>query len=91
MPPLRDEFLAMLRCPANRATLANVDAELLNTLNAAIASGRVRNVGGDAIVTPLEAALVRSDRRVVYPIVDGIPVMLIDEGISIEQLASTVS
>ena len=41
------------------------------------------NVGGAAVTEALEAGLVREDRKVVYPIRDSIPVLLIDEGLPV--------
>ena len=41
----------------------------------------MKNRGGEAVKAPLEGALVRSDGQRAYPIRDGIPRLLIDEGI----------
>ena len=43
----------------------------------------VKNVGGKAVTDKLEAGLVRSDKGRIYPIKEGIPVLLIDEGIDL--------
>ncbi len=88
MPLVRDEFLTMLRCPVERQSLSLADDALLQSLNAAIGSGRLKNKGGDTIAKPIEGALVRQDRVLAYPIVDGIPVMLADEAIVLDQVAS---
>ena len=52
-------------------------------MNEKIASGGVKNVGGADVTDPLAAGLIREDGQVLYPIRDGIPVLLIDEGIRI--------
>ena len=41
-------------------------------------------MGGAAVERTLEAGLVREDGLIVYPIRDGIPVLLIDEGIRLQ-------
>ena len=55
----------------------------LEELNQKIRSGELRNRGGDLVEKELTEALIREDQRVVYPVDDGIPVMLIDESIEL--------
>jgi uncharacterized protein YbaR (Trm112 family) len=59
---------------------------LLTRLNAAISAGRLRNVSGQAIERPLQEGLVREDGAILYAVRDGIPIMLVDEGIPLAQL-----
>jgi uncharacterized protein YbaR (Trm112 family) len=40
-------------------------------------------VAGKKVVEPVAGALIRTDRAVAYPIRDGIPVMLVPEGLAI--------
>lgn len=82
------ELLAILVCPENRTPLALADAALLATVNRAIAQGRVKNKGGEAITEPLQAALLREDRAVLYPIVDRIPILLSDAAIPLDEIDS---
>lgn len=89
MPLIRDELLALLRCPADRQPVALADDALVQSLNAAIAAGKLRNQGGDTLVKAIDGALVRQDRQLAYPIIDGIPVMLIDEAIPLNQLSTS--
>ncbi len=77
------DLLAILACPETHQPLAEADAALLARLNAAIAAGRVTNVGGAAVGDALEAGLVRADGKVCYPVRSGIPVLLIDEGLPV--------
>ena len=79
------ELLNLIVCPDNRTPLAPAGADLLVKINAAIDRGRVRNRGGDPVSKPLEEALVREDGAVLYPVVDAIPVLLVDEGIETRQ------
>ncbi len=81
-----DRLLESLVCPKDRKPLAVADSSLLSRLNRAIAAGWVKNHGGRAVEQPLEAALVRKDRTLLYPIIDEIPVLLVDEGIALDQL-----
>ena len=61
------------------------DASILERVNQGIEAGTVHNRGGTAVTDRLEAALVREDRRVLYPVRDDIPVMLIDEAIELDE------
>jgi uncharacterized protein YbaR (Trm112 family) len=82
------QLLDILVCPDNRTPLSIADEALLAQVNRAIAEGRLRNRGGQAVLKPLAGGLVRHDRAVLYPIIDDIPVLLVDEGIPLDQLAT---
>ena len=55
-------------------------------LNEAILKGQIRTAKGNPVDQPVEGALIRVDRAIAYPIRDGIPVMLVAEGLSIPQV-----
>jgi uncharacterized protein YbaR (Trm112 family) len=82
------ELLNILVCPEQRTPLSVADDDLLAALNREVAAGRLKNRGGDRVEKALDGGLVREDREVVYPIIDGIPIMLVDEAIPLEQLES---
>lgn len=82
---IHPEFLQMLRCPEDRSPLAEVDAATLERINVAMAAGKLRNRGGELVSRKLEGGLVRADGTYVYPIFDGIPILLIDEGVALAQ------
>lgn len=84
--PIDQELLDILVCPENRTPVSMADAGVLDRLNAAIESGAVENLGGDAVTEPVTEALVREDGRILYAIREGIPVMLIDESIDLSKL-----
>lgn len=81
------QLLEILACPATYQSLAEAPAELVARLNTAIRAGGVKNVGGEALTAPLEAGLVRKDGGLVYPIKDGIPVLLVNEGVPVPSAA----
>jgi len=80
------QLQAIFRCPKDHAPLDLADGPLLAAVNRAIAGGRVTNSGGQSVKTPLEGGLVRRDRKILYPVVDDIPVLLVEEGIPLGQL-----
>ena len=83
---LHPELLDILVCPETRTPVRMADDDLLMALNRAVDAGRVRNRRGDVLTDPVEAGLVREDGAVLYPIRDGIPIMLIDEAVSVGKL-----
>lgn len=75
------ELLAILVCPETKQPVALAPTELVDTLNAHIQNGTLKNRAGEVVSAALDAALVREDQHYCYPIRDDIPVMLIDEAI----------
>jgi uncharacterized protein YbaR (Trm112 family) len=76
------KLLDLLVCPATRQPLAMLDKPGLEALNAAIAAGGVTRVDGAPQTEPVREALITRDRRTLYRVDDGIPVLLIEEGIA---------
>jgi uncharacterized protein YbaR (Trm112 family) len=80
-------LLTILRCPISHKGLSMLKKDKLAQINAAIDAGELRNHEGAALDQPLVEALITDDGKRVYPIDDGIPVLLEDDSISMEQLA----
>ena len=80
------ELLKLLVCPVDRTPLKPADEALLSEVNRAIRAGTVRNRVGAPVEQPLDAALVREDETLLYPVVDEIPVLLADEAISLDAI-----
>jgi len=83
---LDPELLALLVCPETHQDVVPATAGELVLLNEAIARGEVLTVGEKKAEGPVEGALIRIDRSVAYPIRDGIPVMLVPEGLLIKNM-----
>lgn len=81
------QLLTILRCPISHKGLALLKKDQLARLNAAIESGQLKNEDGRALTAPLSEALLTDDGKIAYPVNDGIPVLLEDEAILMEQLA----
>ena len=77
------DLLQILACPETHQPLAEAEAALLAQVNDRIVAGQAKNRAGAAVTEKLEGGLVRQDGKLVYPIREGIPVLLIDEGIPI--------
>lgn len=83
---LTPELLSILCCPETHQELSVAEREVVERLNLAASKGTLRNRAGGLVGQPLESALVRSDRRFAYPIRNGIPVLLVDEGLDLQQI-----
>jgi len=81
------ELLDLLVCPENQTPLRPADPSLLERLNQAIVIGTLVNRAGQPVKQPLQGGLVREDGTLLYPVVDDIPVMLLDEAIRLDQIA----
>ena len=80
------ELLEILACPLDRTPLCVADEELLARLNRAITAGQIKNREGHPIKKTLQGGLVRQDKTILYPIVDDIPVLLVDDAIPLDQI-----
>ena len=79
---LSPEFLEILRCPDDHSRLTAADGGLLSRLNESVAAGQNgKNRGGRPVEKRLDGALLCADGKVAYPIIDQIPILLVDEGI----------
>lgn len=79
-------LLTILRCPVTRKGLSLLKKDKLERINAAIAEGTLKTHDGVRPAEQLAEALVTDDGKRLYPIKDGIPVLLESESILMEQL-----
>lgn len=79
-------LLDILCCPVSKVPVRPLQRQELDALNKAIAAGQVQTVAGVAVAATLAEGLVTTDRKVIYRVEDGIPVMLPEEGIGTLQL-----
>jgi uncharacterized protein YbaR (Trm112 family) len=75
-------LLEILCCPITRRPLSRLSADVLARVNTAIADSKVRNHGGVELAEPLTEALVTTEGDLVYPVREGIPVLLEEECIN---------
>lgn len=80
-------LLTILRCPVSHKGLSVLKKDKLERINAAINAGELVNHDGAKLAVPLDEALLTDDGKRLYPVADGIPVLLEGESISMEQLA----
>ncbi|MBT8445325.1 MAG: Trm112 family protein [Gammaproteobacteria bacterium] len=83
---MNKKLLDMIVCPITKLPLELLDAERLQQMNAAIAAGKVLNQARQSVDDPVTEALIRRDGHVVYPVMDGIPILLEEESIDWNQM-----
>ena len=75
---------SILVCPGeNGRRLKMADPVLVESVNRLISSGRVRNRTGTVVSQDLEDALVTEDEKVLFPVCNGIPVLVSDDAIDL--------
>lgn len=81
-------LLSILCCPVTHKGLGVANAQLLADVNAAIDGGGLQTRDGGRLQQHLAEALVTDDGKLLYPVNDGIPVLLEGESVMLDQLES---
>lgn len=80
------KLLDIVCCPLTKLPLQLLDGPRLERLNAAIKTGAIHTRSENPVDEKLVEALVSRDGRLVYPVRDGIPILLEEESIDWKQL-----
>jgi uncharacterized protein YbaR (Trm112 family) len=80
------DLLSILCCPETKQDVALAPDSVIAGLNDRIVKGEVKNKAGQVVTERMDGGLLRADKKILYPIREDIPVMLIDEGIPMEGL-----
>ena len=83
---MEKRLLNLLRCPVTHKGLSLARRETLARVNSAILAGALSKRDGTVLVDSIDEGLVTDDNKVLYPIANGIPVLLEGESISLAQL-----
>ena len=83
---MQPDVLSILCCPEDHSKLTPASGSLVAEINSAIRRGQLCNRAGRVIEHTIDGGLTRTSGDVVYPIIDGIPVLVRDEAIEIDQL-----
>jgi len=81
------KVIDLLCAPRTAQRLSLLDSKGLDALNRAIGAGTVTNLEGTPLVHPLREALLTQDRKQIFRVNDGIPVLLPEEAIDTAQIA----
>jgi uncharacterized protein YbaR (Trm112 family) len=84
--PIDGKLLEILCCPVSKTPLIRLPVSQLKKLNDAITAGEVQYIRGEKVDRPLREALITEDSKVIYPVVDEIPILVEERGIGTTQL-----
>jgi uncharacterized protein YbaR (Trm112 family) len=79
-------LLDIICCPVTHLPLAPMAQSDLEVLNRQIAASKIKTREDVLLQEPLTAALQTRDGKIAYPVRDGIPVLLEEQGIMLSQL-----
>ena len=80
---ISETLLEIIVCPETKQGLKPADAEIVNELNKRISEGSLRNRADEKVLETFDSGLIREDGKILYPVRQDIPILLIDEGISL--------
>ena len=80
------DLLAILCCPETKLDVSLADDALIGKVNDAVGRGVLKNKAQKSVTEMLDGGLIRADKKILYPIREDIPVMLIEEGIPLDQV-----
>ncbi len=80
---LAPKLLEILACPKTKQGLRLASDNELERLNAAVKASTLKTTAGATVSESLQAALVREDGRIAFPIRDGIPILLFEDALQI--------
>ena len=77
------ELLEILCCPETRQPVRSAPEALVESVNRAIRDGSLDVPAGGESAGVLDGGLVREDGKFLYPVRNGIPIMLVEERIAL--------
>jgi len=85
MAPTYEQAQAILRCPITKQDLRLLKPQEFTPLNNRIAKGELVHVDGTPVKVSIEAGFISKDGRFVYPVLDGIILLLKNLAIPVKE------
>lgn len=84
---MEKRLLDIICCPVTHKGLSLARADQLARVNEAIAAGTLHNRNGERLAQSFREALITDDGKLLYPVNDGIPVLLEGEAVGLSDIA----
>jgi len=81
---LNKELLEIVVCPETKQKLKIADQPVVDKLNKEIEEKSLKNKAGQVITEKIDGGLIREDGKIIYPIREQIPILLVEEGIELQ-------
>ena len=79
------KLLEIICCPETHQPLRRADVELVTNLNQRIEAGTLFDRVEEKVGQKIDGGLLREDGKILYPIRQNIPTLLIEQGIPLGQ------
>jgi len=88
---MNKELLTILVCPVTKLPVRFLSRSNLQILNRIISEGNLQNAAGQRVDSQFSQALIARNNTMIYPVKDGVPIMLEDQAIPVNQLEGKIS
>ena len=76
-----NKLLEIICCPETKQALKIADDKIISELNSLVEKNELKNRIKQPVEKKLDGGLIREDGKYLYPIIEEIPILLIDESI----------
>ena len=86
---ISQELLNIIVCPETKQDLVIAETNIIKKINILIENGELLNRSKQKVTEKIDSGLIqKDDQKYLYPIRDEIPILLIDESISLEDITN---
>ncbi len=85
---INQELLNIIVCPETKQDLVIAETDVVEKINTLIGNGELLNRSEQKVTEKIQGGLIqKDDQKYLYPIRDEIPILLINESISLENVS----
>ena len=79
-----EKLLEIICCPETYQSLKLANPELVTELNQRVQKGVLLSRSGEDVKEKIDEGLIREDGKILYPVRQNIPTLLIEQGIQLD-------